>query len=95
MTTSWPTFARSYRLHGLSHDAWSRYHPEAPAGYDLLAPGIKGNLPDVLAALARSQLTRFDATQARRQALVEHYRAELDTVDGLRLVPSRPRFEQR
>jgi dTDP-4-amino-4,6-dideoxygalactose transaminase len=81
------SFARSFRLHGLSHDAWARYHPEAPAGYDLLAPGIKGNLPDVLAALARSQLARFDETQARRRRLALQYRAELATVPGIRIVP--------
>jgi dTDP-4-amino-4,6-dideoxygalactose transaminase len=81
------SFARSFRLHGLSHDAWARYHPEAPPGYDLLAPGIKGNLPDVLAALARSQLARFDQTQARRRQLVVQYRAELATVSDIRLVP--------
>lgn len=79
-------FARSFRLHGLSKDAWSRYGPDAPHGYDLLAPGIKGNLPDLLAALARSQLHRFDATQASRRHLVQHYRKGLDGC-AIRFVP--------
>lgn len=81
------SFARSYRLHGLSHDAWARYHPESPSGYDLLAPGIKGNLPDVLAALARSQLARFDESQQRRRVLVDRYRENLASVGGITLVP--------
>lgn len=81
-------FARSYRLHGMDADAWARYRPGATAGYDVVVPGIKANLPDLLATLARSQLRRFGATQARRRSLVERYRAALvGTVDGLRFVP--------
>jgi len=83
-------FARSFRLHGLNKDAWARYHPDAPSGYDLVSPGIKGNLPDVLAALARSQFTRFDAMQSRRRAIVERYRRNLAGVAGLRFVPGEP-----
>jgi dTDP-4-amino-4,6-dideoxygalactose transaminase len=81
-------FARSYRLHGMDADAWARYRPGATAGYDVVVPGIKANMPDVLAALARSQLRRFPAMQATRRALVERYRAALEgAVEGLRLVP--------
>jgi dTDP-4-amino-4,6-dideoxygalactose transaminase len=81
-------FARSYRLHGMDADAWARYRPGATAGYDVVVPGIKANMPDLLAALARSQLRRFDATQARRRALVDRYRSALKgAVDGLRFVP--------
>ncbi len=80
-------FARSYRLHGLSKDSWSRYLPGGTASYDLIAPGIKANLPDLLAALARSQLARFEEMQARRRQIVHRYRAGLASVDGLQLVP--------
>lgn len=80
-------FARLVRLHGLSKDAGARDHPGAPAGYDLVEPGIKGNLPDVLAALARSQFERFDAMQARRRAIVDRYRGDLAGLDGLTFVP--------
>lgn len=81
-------FARSFRLHGLNADAWARYHPDSPRGYDLLAAGIKGNMPDVLAALARSQLARFDQTQARRRQLVDIYRSELARIPEIELVPA-------
>lgn len=84
-------FARSWRLHGLSRDAWARYRPGAKAGaalYDLMGPGLKANLPDLLAALARSQLARFDQMQARRRTLVQHYRAWLAEVPGLRCIPA-------
>lgn len=76
-------FARSFRLHGLSTDAWDRYRPGRWKQYDLIAPGIKANLPDVLAALARSQLARFDAMQARRAELVARYRNALAGVAGV------------
>lgn len=81
------TFARTYRLHGMSADALARYRPGGSTGYDLVEPGIKANLPDLLAALARSQLARFDTMQARRRALVDRYRANLADTD-LRFVPA-------
>lgn len=83
-------FARTFRLHGMSKDAWARYHPDTPGGYDVVAPGIKGNLPDLLAALARSQFRRFSERQAHRRDLTTRYRANLRDVAGLRFVPSEP-----
>lgn len=83
-------FARVFRLHGMSKDAWARYHPDAPGGYDVIAPGIKANLPDLLAVLARSQFARFDELQARRRTIVSRYRANLAAIDGLRVVPGEP-----
>lgn len=81
-------FARSFRLHGLSRDAWARYHPDSSGSYDLEVPGIKGNMPDVLAALARSQFGRFEQMQTHRRLLVERYRDNLSSIDGLDMVPS-------
>jgi dTDP-4-amino-4,6-dideoxygalactose transaminase len=79
-------FARTYRLHGMSADAVARYRPGGSAGYDLIEPGIKANLPDVLAALARSQLRRFDSMQARRLQILRQYRSTLEPA-GLSFVP--------
>lgn len=70
-------FARAYRLHGLDRDAWARDMPGSNGTYELVHPGIKANFPDLLAALARSQLRRFDQMQARRRLLVERYRVNL------------------
>ncbi|MCB1039296.1 MAG: DegT/DnrJ/EryC1/StrS family aminotransferase, partial [Acidimicrobiales bacterium] len=82
---------RSQRLHGLSNDAWDRYRVGGRSDYDVLEPGLKANLPDVLAALASSQLDRFDAMQARRRALVERYRAGLEGVSTVRALRADPR----
>lgn len=79
--------ATSLRLHGLTRDAWARYRPGAPSGYGLLEPGLKANLPDLLAALARSQLARFDDLQGRRRRLVSEYRKLVASLPGLRCVP--------
>jgi len=81
-------FARAYRFHGMSRDAWARYGPGQESGYELIAPGIKANLPDVLAALARSQLRRFDDMQEARARLADRYRMRLDNVAGVRCHPA-------
>jgi len=82
-------FARSFRLHGLSRDAWARYHPGAAAAYDLEVPGIKGNLADMLAALARSQFQRYDESQQHRRSIVTQYRTSLAPT-GVEFVPGHP-----
>lgn len=73
-------FARSFRLHGMSRDAWARYRPGERAAYDLVHPGVKANLPDLLAALALSQFDRYDLMQAARRTHVDRYRSRLATV---------------
>jgi dTDP-4-amino-4,6-dideoxygalactose transaminase len=83
-------FARSQRLHGLSNDAWGRYRIGASPEYDVHEPGLKANLPDLLAVLARSQLGRFDEMQARRRAVVRRYRATIEQLDGVGIVPGVP-----
>jgi dTDP-4-amino-4,6-dideoxygalactose transaminase len=81
------TFARSYRLHGLTRETWRRFREGDETPHDIVVPGIKANLPDPLAALARSQLGRLPELQAGRRAAVERYRSNLASVDGLLVVP--------
>ncbi|MFN7150986.1 MAG: DegT/DnrJ/EryC1/StrS family aminotransferase [Microthrixaceae bacterium] len=81
---------RRARLHGLDRDAWEREVSGSWRMGDVVEPGRKANLPDLLAALGRSQLRTFSERQAIRRALVERYRQQLDGIDGLRLVPSEP-----
>jgi dTDP-4-amino-4,6-dideoxygalactose transaminase len=80
-------FARSFRLHGLSSDAWERNRLAALSGYDLIGPGLKANLSDLHAALARSQLTRFADFQVRRRELVMRYRSRLAETSDIRAIP--------
>jgi len=66
-------------LHGQTKDALSKQQ----AGgweYDILEPGYKANMPDVLAALGLSQLRRYAAILQHRHNLMEQYRQELSGV---------------
>lgn len=81
-------FVRSYRLHGLDGDAWRRHRGDDLRTYGFSGPAAKCNLPDLLAALARAQLVRFDGMQARRAAVVDAYLAELDGLQGVQALPS-------
>jgi len=84
------TYARSHRLHGMSRDAWRRYQVGADPSYDVIEPGLKANLPDLLAALARSQLTKFSFMQARRREVVTRYHRLLQAVPSVRMIPGEP-----
>lgn len=81
-------FARAHRLHGLVRRPPTRDDPGAGSAPDLVGPGIKANLPDLLATLARSQLARFDDLQVQRRRVVEGYRSALERIPGLDIVPS-------
>lgn len=80
-------FARVHRQHGMSRDAWRRYLPGSVGEYSLESLGIKANLPDPAAALARSQLRRFESMQRWRRELVCRYRHGLDVVNGVETIP--------
>lgn len=82
-------FARTYRLHGMSADAIDRYRRPGAHSYDVEVPGLKANMPDLLAALGRSQLQRFDETQLTRRLLTNRYREGFASAD-LRIIPGEP-----
>lgn len=77
-------------LHGMSRDAWKRYSDTGSWYYEVVAPGWKYNLSDVLAAIGVGQLERFDEFQARRLALVERMRAGLAGLAEVRTPVARP-----
>ncbi len=77
-------------LHGMSRDAWKRYSDTGSWFYEVVAPGWKYNLSDVLAAVGVGQLERFDAFQRRRVELVERMRAGLADVPQVRTMVARP-----
>lgn len=76
---------RLLSLHGMNRDAWKRYGSTGSWFYEVTAPGWKYNLSDLLAAIGVAQLERFEATQARRHALVARYRGALADVPEVRL----------
>lgn len=77
MLTGSPEFiekARVASLHGMNRDAWKRYDKGGSWFYEVVMPGFKYNLPDVLAAMGLAQLRKLDAMQARRREVVAAYR---------------------
>ncbi len=67
--------ARVASLHGMSRDAWKRYDRGGSWFYEVVMPGFKYNLPDVLAAIGLAQLRKLDRMQARRREVADAYAA--------------------
>jgi dTDP-4-amino-4,6-dideoxygalactose transaminase len=66
--------ARVASLHGMNRDAWKRYDKGGSWYYEVVMPGFKYNLPDVLAAIGLAQLRKLERMQARRREVVQAYR---------------------
>ena len=72
-------------LHGMSHDAWKRYGDAGSWYYEVVAPGFKYNLSDVLAAIGLGQLEHFERMQELRAARADRYRRALADVAEVRV----------
>jgi dTDP-4-amino-4,6-dideoxygalactose transaminase len=77
-------------LHGMSRDAWKRYGDTGSWYYEVVAPGWKYNLSDVLAAIGLGQLERFEEFQRRRRELVARMSEGLADCAEVRLPVERP-----
>jgi perosamine synthetase len=64
---------RIMSLHGISKDAWKRYTADGHWYYEIVAPGYKYNMPDVLAAIGLAQLRKVDAMRQRREEIARRY----------------------
>ncbi|MBU1170477.1 MAG: UDP-4-amino-4-deoxy-L-arabinose aminotransferase [Proteobacteria bacterium] len=74
---------RKLKFHGLGVDAFDRTtHGRSPQA-EVLMPGFKYNMPDILAALGISQLKRLDAFNQKRKELAKLYRTLLTEVDEI------------
>ncbi|MBP1710198.1 MAG: pyridoxal phosphate-dependent aminotransferase [Deltaproteobacteria bacterium] len=82
---------RLMRFHGIERDAWKRYGKGGNPSYDIMEPGYKYNMPDLLAALGLAQMDRWEELNARRQVLAGLY---LDGLKGLRKLdlPQAPEY---
>ncbi len=85
--------ARTVSLHGLSRDAWRRYEKGGSWYYEVLLPGFKYNMPDIAAALGLVQLSRIDAFQERRRAIVRAYNEAFSDCPVLETPVERPHVE--
>lgn len=79
---------RAASLHGLSRDAWRRYAPGGAPQYDVVMAGFKYNMMDLQAAIGLHQLSRLEASYARRVAIWTRYDAGLADLPLRRPAPA-------
>jgi UDP-4-amino-4-deoxy-L-arabinose-oxoglutarate aminotransferase len=72
---------RRLKFHGLGVDAYDRRTQGRSPQAEVLEPGYKYNMPDVLAALGLSQLARLDALNRKRAELAGRYRERLSEIE--------------
>ena len=76
------------RMHGMDRTTWDRYtSPRASWEYDIVAPGYKFNLPDVLAAIGCCQVTRAQLFYEQRKHIVDIYNKAFSKLDFIKLPP--------
>lgn len=62
------------RMHGIDRPVWNRYTSDkASWEYDVIEPGFKFNLPDILSCIGRVQLKKSDTFLAKRVKIVKKY----------------------
>jgi dTDP-4-amino-4,6-dideoxygalactose transaminase len=76
-------------LHGMNRDAWKRYSDTGSWYYEIVAPGYKYNLSDVLASIGLGQLERFPDLQRRRAERAARYLEGLADLAEVRLPVTR------
>jgi UDP-4-amino-4-deoxy-L-arabinose-oxoglutarate aminotransferase len=74
---------RRLKFHGLGVDAYDRHTQGRSPQAEVLEPGYKYNMPDILAALGISQLARVDEFNRQRTRLAMRYRERLAEVDEI------------
>ncbi|MCR4429027.1 MAG: UDP-4-amino-4,6-dideoxy-N-acetyl-beta-L-altrosamine transaminase [Caldiserica bacterium] len=75
-TTRSPELAskmKTWRLHGISRDAWDRYQKGGSWYYEVVSPGYKYNLTDLASAIGIAQLKKAEEFQRRREKIVSRY----------------------
>lgn len=76
------------RMHGMDRTTWDRYtSPRASWEYDIIAPGYKFNLPDILAAIGVKQLERAETFYTQRRRIFEIYNEAFKNLPYITLPP--------
>ncbi len=62
------------RLHGINKDVWDRYTADTPSWYyEVVEPGFKYNMADIMAAIGIHQLKKAEKFQKRREKIATEY----------------------
>ncbi|MDR1307789.1 MAG: DegT/DnrJ/EryC1/StrS aminotransferase family protein [Treponema sp.] len=76
------------RSHGIDRTIWNRYtDTKASWYYEVIAPGYKYNLPDLLAAVGRVQLSRAVELLRMRESIAERYDQAFGGMEDLVIPP--------
>ncbi len=74
---------RVMSTHGMSRNAWNRYAEAGSWYYEILSPGYKDNMSDIMAALGLSQLAKLERMQGIRREITDFYQAEFGKLPEL------------
>ena len=62
---------KTMRLHGINRDIWDRYRTAKPNWYyEVVAPGFKYNMSDIMAAIGIHQLHKVDQLYTKRREMM-------------------------
>jgi dTDP-4-amino-4,6-dideoxygalactose transaminase len=79
------------RSHGINRSIWDRYtNARASWRYEVLEPGFKYNLPDLLGALGRVQLSRAWDLLKKREAIAASYDQAFGGDEDFQIPPTGP-----
>ncbi len=78
---------RMFRFHGISKDAWKRYHRGGKWRYDIVYAGYKSNMTDVLASIGIAQIKKIERFLRKRRRIADKYYSNLYNCQGLILPP--------
>jgi dTDP-4-amino-4,6-dideoxygalactose transaminase len=78
------SYLDAMHLHGLSNDAWRRFHSKAMIASEVIGAGYKYNMTDLQAALGLHQLKRLEGFLAARERIADWYRRDLGGLPGVR-----------
>jgi dTDP-4-amino-4,6-dideoxygalactose transaminase len=76
-------------LHGISKDAWNRYGDRGNWHYEVLEPGFKYNLSDIMSSIGIHQLRRLEGFHVARTRYAALYKELLSDVSQLEMPPDR------
>lgn len=79
---------RTYALHGLSADAWSRFSDKGFKHYEVIQAGFKYNLTDIAASLGLAQLPKLKGWLARREEVWRRYDRGFEDLPVVRPAPA-------
>lgn len=72
-------------LHGINKDAWKRFTATGNWFYEVLEPGFKYNMSDILAAVGIHQLRKLEAFTERRAEIARQYHERLADFEEMEL----------